>query len=208
MNTLVFIIYSYGPASRLCLIPLRKNTQIVELDNTSRKDGNGFRVDLTAAAYAIHTDVAHHVAKEALAKLERKMCSEASQKIAENMIRRAPIKFIHDFKLDQHAFLNKPTTATGMAQARSAMQFVTTRRAQILVLGEAEAEMPVELLQVVPIFFENELYDKCPKKAIENYSRFAHERMKRCLDEFHMKKKDTHYLKIIRDLRELVATSS
>ena len=83
------------------------------------------------------------------------------------------------------------------------MQFVTARRAQVFGLGEEEATMSMDLIQVVPIMFENEFLRKAPSKKLEDYSRVAHERLQGCIDEFTSKKRDKQYQTLLSRLREI-----
>ena len=93
-----------------------------------------------------------------------------------------------------------------MAQARTAMQFVTARRAQILKLGEETATLEVKLLQVVPIFFEDEFIRKRGSKN-EDYGRRAHAGLAACINEFNNKKTDSKYRAMLSDLREIADAS-
>ena len=136
-------------------------------------------------------------------KLDEKIKKEHIQKLGENMIVQTPIKLIQDFALNEHAFLNKPTSTTGMAQARSGMQFVTTRRAQILSLSDEQATLKTEWLQVVPIYFENMFLKQQKTKKIEDYSRTAYRTLAGCLEEFTKKKADHKFLWIVKGLREI-----
>ena len=38
----------------------------------------------------------------------KRMEKDAKQKLVEDLIQKAPIKFIQDFMLNEHAFLNRP----------------------------------------------------------------------------------------------------
>ena len=196
-------VFDYGPTSTFCRIPLSKGTLLAELDATVKSDDEGVRVTLTAAAYAAFAELCCHAASEKVAKLEKKIELDAAKQLADNMIKSSPVKFIHDFKLNAHSFLNKPTTPMGMAQARTGMQFVTARRAQVFGLGEEEATMSMDLIQVVPIMFENEFLRKAPSKKLEDYSRVAHERLQGCIDGFTSKKRDKQYQTLLSRLREI-----
>ena len=199
--------FYYGSASEMRHLVLKDSAILVELDAKVAPADRALRVDLTTAAYAMFTALAERSASEMVAKLEKRFELEAAQKLASNLIRSSPIKFIHDFTLNAHAFLKKPTTPTGMAQARTAMQFVTARRAQILKLGEETVTLEVKLLQVVPIFFEDAFLRKCRSKKIEDYSRLAHAGLAACIDEFNNKKTDSKYRAMLSDLREIADAS-
>ena len=63
--------------------------------------------------------------------------------------------------------------------------------------------MREDLIQVVPIMFENEFLRKAPSKKLEDYTRFAYERLVECIDEFIKKKVDTKYRILLSLLREI-----
>ena len=108
------------------------------------------------------------------------MDKEAKEKLGEKMIQKSPIKFIQDFMLTEHAFLNRPNRPTGMAEIRTAMQFVYRKRKEILGIGET-TDSPAELLQVVPIYFDKEFSRK--HKKIEEYSCHTNEKFQQCISE-------------------------
>ena len=135
----------------------------------------------------------------------RKMEKDAKQKLAEDLIQKAPIKFIQDFMLNEHAFLNRPNRPTGMAEIRTAMQLVYRKRKEILGIGET-TDSPAELLQVAPIYFDRELSRRY--KKIEEYSSQTNAKLQQCLSEFKNKKNDTYWRMIIKELREIIKAST
>ena len=121
------------------------------------------------------------------------------------MIQKSPIKFIQDFMLNEHAFLNKPNRPIGMAEVRTAMQFVQRKRMEILGSGELK-DLPTELLQVAPIYFDREFFRR--HKKIDDYSRQMNAKMQECSSEFKNKKNDAHFRMIIMELREIIKAST
>ena len=78
---------------------------------------------------------------------------EAAEKVSAMVIKSAPLKFVF-----VHAFLHKPFTPTGMAESRSAIQYVALRRQQIMALDEAEKIVLEEVLRAAPIYFDREIH--------------------------------------------------
>ena len=115
------------------------------------------------------------------------MDKEAKEKLGEKMIQKSPIKFIQDFMLTEHAFLNRPNRPTGMAEIRTAMQFVYRKRKEILGIGET-TDSPAELLQVAPIYFDREFCRR--HKKIDEYNRQTNEKLQQCSSKFKHKKSD------------------
>lgn len=206
-ETSVGSTFYFTSASQMRHLALKDSVILVELDAKLTPSDRGWRVDLTTAAYALFTELAEHSISELVAKLEKRLDVDAAKKLASNLIRSSPIKFIHGFTFNAHSFLQKPTTPTGMAQARTGMQFVTARRAQILKLGEEASTLEDRLLQVVPIFFEDTFLRKAPSKKLEDYSRRAYERLEACIAEFTKKKLDSKYRAMLTDLREIADAS-
>ena len=118
------------------------------------------------------------------------MDKDVKEKLDEKLIQKAPIKFIHDFMLNEHAFLNRPNRTAGMAEVRTAMQFVQRKRIEILGSGELK-DLPTELLQVAPIYFDRKF--SRPHKKIDDYSRQTNAKMQECISEFKNKKDDAHF---------------
>ena len=135
----------------------------------------------------------------------RKMEKAAREKLSEDLIQKAPIKFIQGFMLNEHAFLNGPNRPTGMAEIRTAMQLVYRKRKEILGIGET-TDSPAELLQVAPIYFDREFSRK--HKKIEEYSCHTNEKFQQCISEFKHKKSDANFRVIIKELREIIKAST
>ena len=127
------------------------------------------------------------------------------EKMGEDLIQKAPIKFIQGFMLNEHAFLNRPNRPTGMAEIRTAMQLVHRKRKEILGIGETK-DFPAELLQVAPIYFDREFSRK--HKKIEEYSCHTNEKFQQCISEFKHKKSDANFRVIIKELREIIKASA
>ena len=127
------------------------------------------------------------------------------EKLSDVLIQKAPIKFIQDFMLNEHAFLNRPNRPTGMAEIRTAMQLVHRKRKEILGIGET-TDSPAELLQVAPIYFDREFSRK--HKKIEEYSCHTNEKFQQCISEFKHKKSDANFRMIIKELREIIKAST
>ena len=200
------LMFFYGPTSKLRRILLKKTTKVVELFCGSIKhDNESLRVELTPQAHLAACKLAEQAASAELEKADKQLEKQAAVKLGENLIAQAPIRFIEGFVFNEHAFLNKPTSTVGMAQARSGMQFVTTRRAHILSHSEEEATLKSEWLQVTPIYFENEFLKKGKTKKLEDYSRFAYAKLAECIDEFTKKKEDYKYRVILKGLKEIAS---
>ena len=135
----------------------------------------------------------------------KKMDKEAKEKLSEVLIQKAPIKFIEGFMLNEHAFQNRPNKPTGMAEIRTAVQLVHRKREEILGSGEKK-DLPAELLQVAPIYFDRELSRRY--KKIEEYSSQTNAKLQQCLSEFKNKKNDTYWRMIIKELREIIKAST
>ena len=121
------------------------------------------------------------------------------------LIQKAPIKFIEGFMLNEHAFQNRPNKPTGMAEIRTAVQLVHRKREEILGGGEKK-DLPAELLQVAPIYFDREFSRK--HKKIEEYSCHTNEKFQQCISEFKHKKSDANFRVIIKELREIIKAST
>ena len=133
------------------------------------------------------------------------MEKDAKEKLSEDLIQKAPIKFIQGFMLNEHAFLNRPNRPTGMAEIRTAMQFVYRKRKEILGIGET-TDSPAELLQVAPIYFDREFSRR--HKKIDDYSRQTNAKMQECISELKNKKSDAHFRTVIMELREIIKAST
>ena len=116
------------------------------------------------------------------------------------LIQKAPIKFIEGFMLNEHAFQNRPNKPI-----RTAVQLVHRKREGILG-GGGKKDLPAELLQVAPIYFDRELSRRY--KKIEEYSSQTNAKLQQCLSEFKNKKNDTYWRMIIKELREIIKAST
>ena len=138
-----------------------------------------------------------------MSQIDKKMNKEAAERASAMVVQSAPLKFVDGFVLNAHSFLHKPFTPTGMAESRSAIQYLALRRQQILALGDDDKAVSEKVLRAAPLYFDKEVLRKlAPKTSIDKYSSAAFLRMKDCLNEFQIKKKDANWQTIISQIHD------
>ena len=125
--------------------------------------------------------------------------------LGELKIQSHPIKFIHNFLLNELAFLHKPTTPQGMAKGRTGMQFVQRKRALATLISKEEQDLAAEVLQVAPVYFEREYARKY--KKIDDYSREVNNLFQECVTEFKLKRKDNKFSAIVKAIEGIASES-
>ena len=123
-----------------------------------------------------------------------------------NLIKCSDIKFVDKFAFNEHSFLAKPTTKEGMAMARSGMQHVAMRRAQVLGLDPTDGALDESILRIVPIYFDREFFSKT--KNLETYSRLCFQRLRDIIREFEVKHADKSFKFELTKLREIAKESA
>ena len=195
----------FGPASPMRDIPLNSSAAVLELFAHAEPSGEGLQVALTHAAHFALADAAAVSVEAKIKKLNAKIHADAAAKLRENVIVSAPIKFVDTFAFNEHSFLAKPSTTVGMAMARSGVQHVAFRRAQLLGLDKETAALSNAVLQVAPIYFEREFWAKS-KNNMHTYSGIAHRALADCVTEF-TKKTEKRYTRLINSLRRIAQES-
>ena len=198
--------FYFGPASQARIIKMKTKktaTFVLELDAQVELKTHGCEATLTlAAAAAYHSLIAQDIDAQ-MKLIDKKMNKEAHLRASAMLVQSAPLKFVDSFVLNEHSFLHKPFTPTGMAESRSAIQYLALRRQQILALGDDEKAVSEKVLRAAPLYFDREIFRKLPPKtSIDKYSSQAFHRMKECLTEFQVKKTDKNWRAIIGHIRD------
>ena len=198
--------FCFGPASQARIIKLKiKNTKTfaLELEAQVELKTHGCEATLTLAATAAYHSIIADGIDAQLRLMEKKFDKEAAERASKMVIQSTPLKFVDGFVLNEHSFLHKPFTPTGMAESRSAIQYLALRRQQILALGDDEKAVSEKVLRAAPLYFDRELFRKlAPKTSIDKHSTAAFLRMKDCLNEFQIKKKDAKWQTIISQIHD------
>jgi hypothetical protein len=94
-----------------------------------------------------------------------------------------------------------------MAMARSGMQHVAMRRAELLGLDKKDGDLEESILRIVPIHFEREFFAKS-KHNLESYSRLGYLRLKDIIRELETKHTDKLFKSELSKLRDIVKESA
>jgi hypothetical protein len=133
--------FSFGSTSQARIVVMRRTSTrnfFLELETDVKFDTRGSSATLTAAATAAYHSIIAEGIDAQMRRLEKKFDKDAAERFSTMVVKSAPLKFVDGFVLNAHSFLHKPFTPTGMAESRSAVQFLALRRQQLLALGEDE----------------------------------------------------------------------